>query len=162
MKQKLLMPLTILIMLIVAGCGGAASPPTPAPPVATAAEVTRSEAATSIPVAKEQKITEEVVEAETITEDVAEEASLQDKASEDTAAGEELPTVGEGVEAEDLAGETAVEAAPVATNNSETESDSAPAVEVNWLTNEGRTKDGFAFLGNPNAAVTLTDYSDFL
>jgi len=27
---------------------------------------------------------------------------------------------------------------------------------------QGRTADGFPFLGNPDAAVTLIDYSDFL
>jgi len=27
---------------------------------------------------------------------------------------------------------------------------------------QGRTTDGFPFLGNPDAAVTVIDYSDFL
>ena len=33
---------------------------------------------------------------------------------------------------------------------------------VDWLTNEGQTEDGFAFLGNPDAPIVLQDYSDFL
>jgi hypothetical protein len=40
----------------------------------------------------------------------------------------------------------------------------APPVqaEVDWLTVEGKTADNLAFLGNPDAPVTMIDYSDFL
>jgi hypothetical protein len=39
----------------------------------------------------------------------------------------------------------------------------APAKEgVDWLTVEGKTADNLAYLGNPDAPVTLIDYSDFL
>jgi hypothetical protein len=36
------------------------------------------------------------------------------------------------------------------------------AEEVDWLTVEGKTADNLAYLGNPDAPVTLIDYSDFL
>lgn len=36
------------------------------------------------------------------------------------------------------------------------------AADVDWLTNEGQTEEGFAFLGNPDAPIVLQDYSDFL
>jgi hypothetical protein len=39
----------------------------------------------------------------------------------------------------------------------------APATEgVDWLTVEGKTADNLAYLGNPDAPVTIIDYSDFL
>ena len=39
----------------------------------------------------------------------------------------------------------------------------APATEgVDWLTVEGKTTDNLAYLGNPDAPVTIIDYSDFL
>ena len=39
----------------------------------------------------------------------------------------------------------------------------APATEeVDWLTIEGKTADNLAYLGNPDAPVTIIDYSDFL
>ena len=34
--------------------------------------------------------------------------------------------------------------------------------ETDWLTVEGKTEDNLAFLGNPEAPVTLIDHSDFL
>ncbi|HEX9921217.1 MAG TPA: hypothetical protein VGD99_01015 [Anaerolineae bacterium] len=45
---------------------------------------------------------------------------------------------------------------------SEAEPDPAVQAEVNWLTVEGKTGDNLAFLGNPDAPVTMIDYSDFL
>jgi hypothetical protein len=33
---------------------------------------------------------------------------------------------------------------------------------VDWLTVEGKTADNLTYLGNPDAPVTLIDYSDFL
>jgi hypothetical protein len=38
----------------------------------------------------------------------------------------------------------------------------ASQAEPDWLTVEGKTEDYLAFLGNPEAPVTLIDYSDFL
>lgn len=35
-------------------------------------------------------------------------------------------------------------------------------VHADWTNVHGRTEEGLAYLGNPNAAVTLIDYSDFL
>ena len=45
--------------------------------------------------------------------------------------------------------------------------ESAPAEEaavkpVDWLTVMGRTEEGLATLGNPDASVTMIDYSDFM
>ena len=38
----------------------------------------------------------------------------------------------------------------------------AATEEINWGTVEGKTADNLAYLGNPNAPVTILDYSDFL
>ncbi|MCQ3974253.1 MAG: hypothetical protein DPW09_12470 [Anaerolineae bacterium] len=38
----------------------------------------------------------------------------------------------------------------------------APLEAVDWLTVEGKTADNLPYLGNPEAPVTLIDYSDFL
>ncbi len=38
----------------------------------------------------------------------------------------------------------------------------APAETTDWLTAEGKTTDGLAYLGNPDAPITIKDYSDFL
>jgi hypothetical protein len=38
----------------------------------------------------------------------------------------------------------------------------APLEAVDWLTVEGKTADNLFYLGNPEAPVTLIDYSDFL
>lgn len=37
-----------------------------------------------------------------------------------------------------------------------------PTVEVNWLEVSGKTEDGLAYLGNPDAPVTVIDYADFM
>jgi hypothetical protein len=42
-----------------------------------------------------------------------------------------------------------------------TVADPQPAVS-DWLTVEGKTADNLAYLGNPDAPVTMIDYSDFL
>ena len=38
----------------------------------------------------------------------------------------------------------------------------APTEETDWGTVEGKTEDNLTYLGNPNAPVTIIDYSDFL
>jgi hypothetical protein len=40
--------------------------------------------------------------------------------------------------------------------------ENADATQVDWLASVGRTVDGLMYLGNPDAPVTLTDYSDFM
>jgi hypothetical protein len=40
--------------------------------------------------------------------------------------------------------------------------ENADAGPVDWLASVGRTEDGLMYLGNPDAPVTLTDYSDFM
>jgi hypothetical protein len=37
-----------------------------------------------------------------------------------------------------------------------------PTVEVNWLEVSGKTEDGLAYLGNPDAPVTMINYADFM
>jgi hypothetical protein len=37
-----------------------------------------------------------------------------------------------------------------------------PSPEPDWLVSVGRTEEGLMFLGNPEAPVTIIDYSDFL
>jgi hypothetical protein len=51
---------------------------------------------------------------------------------------------------------------PVEVAADETEPDPAVQAEVDWLAVEGKTGDNLAFLGNPDAPVTMIDYSDFL
>jgi hypothetical protein len=56
---------------------------------------------------------------------------------------------------------TAVEAVPESPVATPDEVAAAPA-ETDWLLVEGKTAENLAFLGNPEAPVTLVDYSDFL
>ena len=37
-----------------------------------------------------------------------------------------------------------------------------PTPEPDWLNNSGRTTENLMYLGNPNAPVTLVDFSDFM
>ncbi|MCK6628721.1 MAG: DsbA family protein [Anaerolineae bacterium] len=54
--------------------------------------------------------------------------------------------------------------APIAVEaTTETASKGTPPPEaVDWLTVEGKTADNLFYLGNPDAPVTIIDYSDFL
>lgn len=54
--------------------------------------------------------------------------------------------------------------APIAVEaTTEIASKATPPLEaVDWLTVEGKTADNLFYLGNPEAPVTLIDYSDFL
>jgi len=38
----------------------------------------------------------------------------------------------------------------------------APTEEIDWRTVEGKTESNLTYLGNPDAPVTIIDYSDFL
>lgn len=38
----------------------------------------------------------------------------------------------------------------------------SPTPEPNWLNNYGRTVDNLVYLGNPNAPVSIVDFSDFM
>lgn len=38
----------------------------------------------------------------------------------------------------------------------------APTEEIDWRTVEGKTERNLTYLGNPDAPVTIVDYSDFL
>jgi protein-disulfide isomerase len=44
----------------------------------------------------------------------------------------------------------------------ELEAEVGAADEPDWLTVEGKTDEGLTYLGNPNAPITILDYSDFL
>jgi protein-disulfide isomerase len=37
-----------------------------------------------------------------------------------------------------------------------------PTVEANWIEVSGKTEDGQAYLGNPDAPVTVVNYADFM
>jgi hypothetical protein len=54
-------------------------------------------------------------------------------------------------------GDAAKESAQV-----EAEPTAAPVEAMDWLTASGKTEDGYNYLGNPDAPITVTDYSDFL
>lgn len=60
------------------------------------------------------------------------------------------------------------EAEPVAVNPTATSepvptpTEAVAAAEVDWLTVEGRTENDLPALGNPDALVTVIDYSDFM
>lgn len=51
---------------------------------------------------------------------------------------------------------------PAEAPTTESEPDPPVQAEVDWLTVEGKTDENLAFLGNPDAPVTMIDYSDFL
>lgn len=57
--------------------------------------------------------------------------------------------------------EMAEPTAEMASETGPAEEMAAPEV-VNWLITEGKTADGRTFLGNPDAPVTMIDYSDFM
>ncbi|MCB0191149.1 MAG: hypothetical protein KDJ65_04325 [Anaerolineae bacterium] len=71
----------------------------------------------------------------TATPDLAEAAPTEAIASEPTALPTDTPTL-----------------EPTAT----------PTPEPDWLNNAGRTAENLMYLGNPNASVTLVDFSDFM
>ena len=52
--------------------------------------------------------------------------------------------------------------APTATPLPEPTATPTPTPEPDWLATFGRTGDGLMYLGNPDAPVTVIDYSDFL
>jgi hypothetical protein len=37
-----------------------------------------------------------------------------------------------------------------------------PTAKVNWLEMSGKTEEGLAYRGNPDAPVTVIDYADFM
>ncbi|NJN98506.1 MAG: hypothetical protein HC875_32665 [Anaerolineales bacterium] len=59
---------------------------------------------------------------------------------------------------------TPTEAVPVTAEAATAPPDKAtsPAEVVDWLAVEGKTADNLFYQGNPDAPVTLIDYSDFL
>ena len=162
--------------LIIAACGNAAPEAIqePVQEVNVPAAENSSESIAAEPVVEEQPVTEEIIEEEVAAEEMAGEEPATEMA--ETEAGETLQdpvaeatetTTDETVEEEMMAGEEMASeeavAEEVAQINEEAAATESEAVApVDWATHEGRTEDGFAFLGNPDAPVTMIDYSDFL
>jgi protein-disulfide isomerase len=55
-----------------------------------------------------------------------------------------------------------VEPSLIPTNPPPPEPAATPTPEPDWLASVGRTDAGLMFLGNPDAPVTIIDYSDFM
>ena len=58
--------------------------------------------------------------------------------------------------------ETAASPEPVFTDTPTPAPTPTPTPEPDWLNTVGRTDDGLVYLGNPEAPVTMIDYSDFM
>jgi hypothetical protein len=54
------------------------------------------------------------------------------------------------------------EAATATVESTPTAAEPVAAETVDWLSVEGKTDDDYTYRGNPDAAVTILDYSDFL
>lgn len=127
--------------LLLAACGNADTPPAPAQP---AAQTVPTEPPAPPPT-NTPAPTAEMAAADT---DAAGHGEMADSDSTEMADKMDGDTM-DGAESE---------AMPV-----ELETDAMAAAEpVDWLTHEGLTEDGAAYLGNPDAPVTIIDYSDFL
>ena len=51
---------------------------------------------------------------------------------------------------------------PMSTSASTPEPEPTAETQVDWLAVEGQTAEGYAYRGNPDAPIAVTDFSDFL
>ena len=64
--------------------------------------------------------------------------------------------------APEVASEPPPEAAESSASEPTASSSETSATESDWLNNYGKTADNRVYLGNPDAPVTMIDYSDFM
>ena len=124
--------LALALGVLVAGCSAEATAP---------GTVTSVDSAAAESVAAEEEI---AAEEEVVSEEPA--------APQEEVTSEESTAVGE-VASDEVSASTDAEVAPdsVATD-----------AEIDWTTVQGRTDDNRAVMGNPDAPVTLIEYSDFM
>ncbi|MBV7335981.1 DsbA family protein [Chloroflexi bacterium TSY] len=101
------------------------------------------------------------VAAEESTDDqaVSQDAKSSEGVAEPSVAESNTTTDGDGAQTVTNAEDTGTENAVV---EKATDSQEAIEPEPDWLTVVERTEDNLMSLGNPNAPVTMIDYSDFL
>lgn len=150
MKSTPIFPFLLATAIFLTACGGAASAPQniDAPPAANTAETAPAES----PTATVQQPTEPAEP--TATGPVQEESPTTESRQEAAVVNTTAPTQ----EAVENADEPAPTDEPATTEPAPT----AEPEEVNWLTVEGKTGDNLTYLGNPDAPVTMIDYSDFM
>lgn len=142
--------LIVLTLSILTACGGASSEPVASPtPAATATDTPTVVVDTPTPEPTMTMVEQTAKQDEmagTIEPDTTVEPTIDMAATADMV---ETP-------------EIASEAASEMMETPEMEPEAVPQAEVDWLTVEGKTDEGFTYLGNPDASVTIIDYSDFL
>jgi len=138
--------LFISFILLLSACGGVAPEVAQAPPEPAATEVPPTE--TPLPPPTLTAIPPTGTPTETPAPAVEIVTGNEDEAEAESEVAAE-PTV--------LPTDTPISPAPTPEPPTAT-----PEPEVDWLASFGRTEDNLMYLGNPDAPVTLTDYSDFM
>jgi hypothetical protein len=149
--------LVLFLMLTLAACGGSPSPEQEKPEqpsedissgIELESELQAAELTPTMPVTALEEVTP-----------TAEPATLEAEAPLPDPADEAQSDPSEAAQPVDVVSDV-----PTAVDGSAQGADppQADSVVVNWLTVEGKTDDNLAYLGNPNAPVTIIDYSDFL
>lgn len=152
MKMKLWSISLALLPLLLIACGGASVKPVPVAPQATATDVVVAPA-TNIPA---RQPVEAMADDDTANNGETAE-TLEPKPVAPPP--EEMAEKESEQEIIDAANEETVKEDP---ETAQMEADATPGAEVNWLTVEGKTEDDLTYLGNPDAPITMIDYSDFL
>ncbi|MDH3675865.1 MAG: hypothetical protein OES12_10250 [Anaerolineae bacterium] len=149
--------LVLFLMLTLAACGGSPSPEPERPEqpsedisssIELEPELQKAEFTPTVPAPAVEEVTPAV---ETVTQEA--EAALPDSAEEVNPDPSETAQPVDGVSDEPTAVDASAQGA---------ETPQADSIVVNWLTVEGKTSDNLAYLGNPDAPITIIDYSDFL
>ncbi|MEM7128504.1 MAG: hypothetical protein AAF702_19375 [Chloroflexota bacterium] len=134
---------SIVILLIIAACSG---------PEGAAIQLPGTSETSS-----EETTNEVAVDAESAEVELADEAAAEPSGEEAVGELEKAMTVGEALEAAAEAAETEKLDAELV----EVEPEVAPA-EVNWLTVSTRAEYDLAAIGNPDAPLVITEFSDFM